>query len=148
LDPAAFAKLSDLLGYVAGDYRAPATWAALRAALGKASRPLHYLAIPPSLFPTVVEGLGASRCAVGARVVVEKPFGRDLASARALLRGSGSDPRRRPEPYAAGRRLPRHGTARWRRQRSGSQRTGEGFPVDSAVDVRAGGARPVPRLPQ
>ena len=86
LDPAAFAKLSDLLGYVAGDYRAPATWAALRAALGKASRPLHYLAIPPSLFPTVVEGLGASRCAVGARVVVEKPFGRDLASARALNR--------------------------------------------------------------
>jgi glucose-6-phosphate 1-dehydrogenase len=86
LDQEAFAKLSGLLGYVAGDYRDAATWTALRGALGTASRPLHYLAVPPSLFQTVVEGLASSRCAAGARVVVEKPFGRDLASARALNR--------------------------------------------------------------
>jgi glucose-6-phosphate 1-dehydrogenase len=86
LDPAAFARLAPRLDYVAGDYRDPATWIRLRAALGKASRPLHYLAIPPSLFPTVVEGLSTSGCATGARVVVEKPFGRDLESARALNR--------------------------------------------------------------
>jgi len=86
LDPAAFARLAPRLDYVAGDYRDPATWTRLRAALGKASRPLHYLAIPPSLFPTVVESLSTSGCAAGARVVVEKPFGRDLASARALNR--------------------------------------------------------------
>jgi glucose-6-phosphate 1-dehydrogenase len=86
LDPAAFARLAPRLDYVAGDYRDPATWIRLRAALGKASRPLHYLAIPPSLFPTVVDGLSTSGCATGARVVVEKPFGRDLESARALNR--------------------------------------------------------------
>ena len=86
LDPAAFARLAPRLDYVAGDYRDRATWTRLRAALGKASRPLHYLAIPPSLFPTVVESLSTSGCAAGARVVVEKPFGRDLASARALNR--------------------------------------------------------------
>ena len=86
LDPAAFARLAPRLDYVAGDYRDPATWTRLRAALGKASRPLHYLAIPPSLFPTVVESLSTSGCAAGARVVVEKPFGRDLASAQALNR--------------------------------------------------------------
>jgi glucose-6-phosphate 1-dehydrogenase len=86
LDPEAFAGLAPRLDYVAGDYRDPATWIRLRSALGKASRPLHYLAIPPSLFPTVVESLSTSGCAAGARVVVEKPFGRDLASARALNR--------------------------------------------------------------
>jgi glucose-6-phosphate 1-dehydrogenase len=86
LDPDAFAALTPRIDYVSGDYRDPATWTRLRAALGKASRPLHYLAIPPSLFPTVVERLGASGCAAGARVMVEKPFGRDLASARALNR--------------------------------------------------------------
>jgi glucose-6-phosphate 1-dehydrogenase len=86
LDPAAFARLASRLVYVAGDYRDPATWIRLRAALGKTSRPLHYLAIPPSLFPTVVESLSTSGCAAGARVVVEKPFGRDLASARTLNR--------------------------------------------------------------
>jgi glucose-6-phosphate 1-dehydrogenase len=86
LDPAAFAALAPRIDYVAGDYRDPATWIRLRAALGKASRPLHYLAIPPSLFPTAVESLSTSGCAAGARVVVEKPFGRDLASARALNR--------------------------------------------------------------
>jgi glucose-6-phosphate 1-dehydrogenase len=86
LDPPAFARLAPRLDYVAGDYRDPATWTRLGAALSKASRPLHYLAIPPSLFPTVVEGLSTSGCATGARVVVEKPFGRDLTSARALNR--------------------------------------------------------------
>ena len=71
LDPAAFAKLSALLRYVAGNYHDPATWVALRTALGIASRPLHYLAIPPSLFPVVVEGLGKSGSSTGARLVVE-----------------------------------------------------------------------------
>jgi glucose-6-phosphate 1-dehydrogenase len=85
-DASACARLCALLRYVDGDYRDPSTWPALRTALAGAAHPLHYLAIPPSLFPTVVEGLGASGCAEGARVVVEKPFGRDLASARSLNR--------------------------------------------------------------
>jgi len=72
--------------YVDGDYRDLATFERLRDKLGRAVRPLHYLAIPPSLFGTVAAGLAASRCAKGARVVVEKPFGRDLASARELNR--------------------------------------------------------------
>jgi glucose-6-phosphate 1-dehydrogenase len=84
IDEAAFAKLSALLRYVDGDYRDPATFERLHAMLGEARRPLHYLAIPPSLFPVVAEGLARSRSARGARLVVEKPFGRDLASARAL----------------------------------------------------------------
>ena len=86
LDPATSDRLAPRLEYVAGDYRDPATWARLRVALRNASKPLHYLAIPPSLFPTVVEGLRTSGCAAGARVVVEKPFGRDLTSARTLNR--------------------------------------------------------------
>jgi|SRR5579872_865882 len=86
LDPAAFAKLSSLLRYVDGDYKDPATFAALRKELGSAKRPAHYLAIPPVLFATVVEHLGKSECDRGARVIVEKPFGRDLESARALNR--------------------------------------------------------------
>src|SRR5262245_30195021 len=86
LDPAAFAKLSALLHYVDGDYQDPATFAALRKELGAARHPAHYLAIPPALFGTVVEQLGQSGCARGARVIVEKPFGRDLESARALNR--------------------------------------------------------------
>jgi glucose-6-phosphate 1-dehydrogenase len=86
LDPAAFAKLSTLLRYVDGDYQDPATFAAMRKALGPAQHPAHYLAIPPALFGVVVEQLGKSGCARGARVIVEKPFGRDLASARALNR--------------------------------------------------------------
>ncbi|MGH7466490.1 MAG: glucose-6-phosphate dehydrogenase [Longimicrobiales bacterium] len=81
---AAFGKLGKNLRYVSGDYGNPATFTALRRALGDATRPLHYLAIPPSLFPTVVEGLGQANCARGARVVVEKPFGRDVPSAQAL----------------------------------------------------------------
>jgi glucose-6-phosphate 1-dehydrogenase len=86
LDPAAFAKLCSLLSYVDGDYSDATTFEKLRRALGAARRPLHYLAIPPSLFATVAEGLGKSGCAQNARVVVEKPFGRDLASAIELNR--------------------------------------------------------------
>jgi glucose-6-phosphate 1-dehydrogenase len=74
------------LKYVSGDYRDPSTFERLRAALDGAARPLHYLAIPPAMFGTVVQGLGARGCADGARVVVEKPFGRDLESARELNR--------------------------------------------------------------
>ena len=84
LDEAAFAKLSALLQYVDGDYRDAATFVQLRQALGNAQRPLHYLAIPPSMFAAVAEGLAKSGSATGARVVVEKPFGRNLASAREL----------------------------------------------------------------
>jgi glucose-6-phosphate 1-dehydrogenase len=86
LDEAAFTKLRSLLRYVDGDYKAPETFATLRKELGAAQRPAHYLAIPPVLFGAVVEQLGKSGCARGARVIVEKPFGRDLASARALNR--------------------------------------------------------------
>jgi len=86
VDEAAFATLSTHLQYVNGDYRDPATYERLKHALGDAKRPLHYLAIPPSMFATVVQGLAASGSAKGAGVVVEKPFGRDLASAQALNR--------------------------------------------------------------
>jgi glucose-6-phosphate 1-dehydrogenase len=86
VDEAAFARLCGLLRYVDGDYADPATFQALRSALGGAEHPAHYLAIPPVLFATVVEQLGRSSCARGARVIVEKPFGRDLASARELNR--------------------------------------------------------------
>ena len=84
VDEEAFAKLSARLQYLQGDYNDPATFENLRKRLGAAQRPLHYLAIPPGLFATVVKGLDASGCARDARVVVEKPFGRDLASAQAL----------------------------------------------------------------
>jgi glucose-6-phosphate 1-dehydrogenase len=87
VDPAAFGKLMQLLRYIDGDYAEPATFQALRKALGDASRPAHYLAIPPLLFGGVVERLAQAGCAPpGARVVVEKPFGHDLDSARALNR--------------------------------------------------------------
>ena len=86
VDAPAFARLSKQLQYVSGDYRDPDTFRRLRQALGPAARPLYYLAIPPDLFATVVEGLAGSHCHRGARVVVEKPFGRDLASAQALSR--------------------------------------------------------------
>jgi glucose-6-phosphate 1-dehydrogenase len=79
-----FANLAKLLRYVDGDYNKPETFDKLRAELGDAKRPIHYLAIPPSLFGTVVEGLGKSECARNARVIVEKPFGRDLPTARSL----------------------------------------------------------------
>src|SRR5262245_34387214 len=84
VDEAAFKKLVSLLDYVDGDYNDPNTFARLRAAMGGASRPTHYLAIPPQLFGTVVTRLHESRCLTGGRVVVEKPFGRDLATAQAL----------------------------------------------------------------
>ncbi len=84
VDAAAFTKLSSLLRYVDGDYKDASTFDHLRKALGNAQRPLFYLAIPPSMFSPVVEGLGKLACATGGRVVVEKPFGRDLASAQAL----------------------------------------------------------------
>jgi glucose-6-phosphate 1-dehydrogenase len=83
-DRAAFDKLAGLLRYVDGDYADPATFDTLRTTLGEARRPLHYLAIPPSLFGKVVEGLAAHDSLDQGRVVVEKPFGRDLASAEAL----------------------------------------------------------------
>lgn len=83
-DPAAFAELSALMRYVDGDYNDDGTYVRIRQALGNASRPLHYLAIPPSMFAKVAEGLAKSGCAANARVVVEKPFGRDLRSAREL----------------------------------------------------------------
>ncbi len=84
VDQAVFEKLAARLQYVDGDYADPDTFVKLKKALGEARRPLHYLAIPPDLFGPVVEGLQQAGCARGARVVVEKPFGRDLASARAL----------------------------------------------------------------
>ena len=85
-DQAAFDRLLSLLRYVSGDYNDPNIFAAIKKALGDAQRPAHYLAIPPSLFATVIQGLGASGLAAHARVIVEKPFGRDLASARSLNR--------------------------------------------------------------
>ncbi len=77
-------RLLSLLRYVPGDYNAPATFAALKSALGPSRRPAFYLAIPPALFGTVIQGLEAAGLSGGGRVIVEKPFGRDLASARQL----------------------------------------------------------------
>ncbi len=84
VDTGAFDKLSSLLRYVDGDYQDPATFELLHRELGPAKRPLHYLAIPSSLFSAVVEQLSRSGCVRAGRVVAEKPLGRDLASARAL----------------------------------------------------------------
>jgi glucose-6-phosphate 1-dehydrogenase len=86
LDERAFASLSGLLHYVGGNYEDAPTFAALRSALNGAARPAFYLAIPPSMFEPVVSGLAAAGLVEGARVIVEKPFGRDLASAEALNR--------------------------------------------------------------
>jgi glucose-6-phosphate 1-dehydrogenase len=83
-DAACFEKLAAQLRYVDGDYTDPATFTKLKQALGGAVRPIHYLAIPPSMFASVVQGLAKSGCADNARVIVEKPFGRDLATAQAL----------------------------------------------------------------
>jgi glucose-6-phosphate 1-dehydrogenase len=83
-DRAAFDHLLAQLRYVSGNYKEPATFEALKAALGESRRPAHYLAIPPSLFATVIQSLGSAGLAKDARVIVEKPFGRDLASAREL----------------------------------------------------------------
>ena len=84
IDEAAFTKLVSLLRYVDGDYGDAATFRELRAQLGEASHPAHYLAIPPVLFGAVVEQLAKANCTAGARVIVEKPFGRNLESARKL----------------------------------------------------------------
>jgi glucose-6-phosphate 1-dehydrogenase len=83
-DRRAFNRLLSQLSYVSGDYNDPVTFTAIKKALGSARRPAHYLAIPPSLFETVIKGLGAAKLAEHARVIVEKPFGRDLASAKEL----------------------------------------------------------------
>jgi glucose-6-phosphate 1-dehydrogenase len=84
LDPDAYRTLCGLLRFVGGDYEDPATYERLRDALAACQRPIYYLAIPPSLFPTVVSGLARVEIVTNARVMVEKPFGRDLASAEAL----------------------------------------------------------------
>jgi len=84
IDPPAFEKLCGLLRYVDGDYNEQSTFQALRKELGAAQRPAHYLAIPPIMFGPVVEQLTKSGCTRGARVIIEKPFGRDLASALKL----------------------------------------------------------------
>jgi glucose-6-phosphate 1-dehydrogenase len=84
IDRAAFDKLCSLLRYVDGDYQDPATFSAIRRELGASQHPAHYLAIPPVLFGLVVEQLGRVGLAKGARVIVEKPFGTDLASSRSL----------------------------------------------------------------
>ena len=89
-DRRALRRLLSLLSYVDGDYNDPRTFQALKKKLGNARRPAHYLAIPPALFATVIKGLGAAGLADGARVIVEKPFGRDLASARSLNRVADS----------------------------------------------------------
>jgi glucose-6-phosphate 1-dehydrogenase len=85
-DTHALQHLLSLFKYVSGDYKDPATFIAIKKELGNARRPANYLAIPPSLFDTVIKGLGAAKLAEHARVIVEKPFGRDLASARELNR--------------------------------------------------------------
>ena len=87
-DRPAFDHLLSRLRYVSGDYKDEGTFASIKKALGDAKCPAHYLAIPPSLFETVIKGLGASKLAERARVIVEKPFGRDLASARNLNRAA------------------------------------------------------------
>src|SRR5207245_9372070 len=84
--PAAFDKLCGLLRYVDGDYKIPATFRAIREELGSAQRPAYYLAIPPVLFGVVVEQLAKAGCTKDARVIIEKPFGHDLPSARELNR--------------------------------------------------------------
>ncbi|MBV9608613.1 MAG: glucose-6-phosphate dehydrogenase [Acidobacteria bacterium] len=86
VDPDAFQKLSSLLGYVDGDYSDPATFRTLRDTLFGAQRPAHYLAIPPNMFETVLQNLSHCSCTDGGRVIVEKPFGHDLASAQHLNR--------------------------------------------------------------
>jgi glucose-6-phosphate 1-dehydrogenase len=86
IDAAAFQKLISLVRYIDGDYKDPETFRKLRAELKDAKHPAHYLAIPPSLFESVVQELDKSACSKGARVIVEKPFGNDLASAQELNR--------------------------------------------------------------
>jgi len=84
VDPAVFSQLAKQLHYIDGDYSDPSMFAKLRAQLGNASAPIHYLAIPPSMFAVVIEQLQKSRCSCDARIIVEKPFGRDTDSAKKL----------------------------------------------------------------
>jgi glucose-6-phosphate 1-dehydrogenase len=84
IDPVGYPILMERLRYVDGDYADPATFQQVRKELGSAKHPLHYLAIPPSLFAEVMDQLHAANCAAGARVIVEKPFGRDFDSAHEL----------------------------------------------------------------
>ncbi|HXY50498.1 MAG TPA: glucose-6-phosphate dehydrogenase [Terriglobales bacterium] len=84
MDEAVFSQLVKQLHYIDGDYTDPSTFTRLRQELGTASSPIHYLAIPPSMFATVVEQLSKSGCSSNARIIVEKPFGRDVASAKEL----------------------------------------------------------------
>ena len=84
LDPEGFSKLIARLKYIDGDYASPDTFRRLRQELGASKHPLHYLAIPPALFPEVLKQLKASGCADGGRVVIEKPFGHSLATAKTL----------------------------------------------------------------
>lgn len=86
LDEEVYSRLSDLIRFTKGDYQDPQTFSQLKKNLGAAAHPLFYLAIPPSLFPPVIENLAQAGCTEGARVVVEKPFGRDLTSAKELNR--------------------------------------------------------------
>jgi len=86
IDEKVFSQLAGLIRYVSGDYRDPATFESLKQALDGSRRPLHYLAIPPAMFEVVVQGLEQSGCAGDARLMVEKPFGRDVSSARWLNR--------------------------------------------------------------
>ncbi len=99
-DPETFSRFAERLHYVAGDYQDAATYDALRRTLGSVERPLFYLAIPPGLFGTVVSELARSGCATQARVIVEKPFGRALASAQALTRPF-TDPFQNPPSIAS-----------------------------------------------
>lgn len=84
VDEVGFAKLASWIRYVDGDYNDAGTFARIKKELGAATRPAHYLAIPPSMFSSVIALLASAGCAANARIIVEKPFGRDLASARAL----------------------------------------------------------------
>jgi glucose-6-phosphate 1-dehydrogenase len=86
IDEAAFAKLASLLRYVPGDYNDTGTFDRLRTALGRSCRALHYLAVPPTVVPVVIQHLTQVQCARGSRIVIEKPFGRDLETARSLNR--------------------------------------------------------------
>ncbi len=206
--PDAFPKLARLLRSVSGDYANPDTFIRLRAAMDGALRPLFYLAIPPSAFPNVVDHLAEAKCTrSGARVVVEKPFGRDLETSRALnetlrrafpdeaifridhylgkepvqnilyfrfanaflvrreradydgrnahrggarsvLRGSGSDPRRDPEPSAADRQLSRDGGAVAALDGCHSLRTGKGASHGPAAVTEGNRAGAILRVSQ
>ncbi len=167
-----FEKLAAQLRYVDGDYTDPATYLKLKQALGLATRPIHYLAIPPSMFASVVQGLAKSGCADNARVIVEKPFGRDLATAQALdrtlhevfperaifridhylgkeavqnlrlLRGSRRHSRCRAESLASSDRLAGDGSSHGSRTRSDAG--GETAPVPSDAAARPEGSRARP----